>query len=167
MVRRELSDPAPRMEQREVRGNDQTRDLRQQAAVVPTRTPPPGSIRRTPGSNGWRHPAEAERLERTLETTDRTLASTGRARGRGDKARAVAGVYDLIGEGRGQIYTTQVREPHQGGGERTAGPSLTRARTVSQGASGIPPPSRGFRRRNTPAEYHRARTRETQAQGAV
>ena len=53
-------------------------------------------------------PVDAERLERALETTDRTLASTGRTMGHGDKARAVAAVYDLIGEGRGQVYTRRV-----------------------------------------------------------
>ena len=53
-------------------------------------------------------PVDAERLERALETTDRTLASTGRTMGYGDKARAVAAVYDLIGEGRGQVYTRRV-----------------------------------------------------------
>ena len=53
-------------------------------------------------------PVDAERLERALETTDRTLASTGRTMGYEDKARAVAAVYDLIGEGRGQVYTRRV-----------------------------------------------------------
>ena len=53
-------------------------------------------------------PVDAERLERALETTERTLASAGRTMSYPDKARAVAAVYDLIGEGRGQVYTRRV-----------------------------------------------------------
>lgn len=51
---------------------------------------------------------DSERLERALETTERALTSTGRTMGLTDKARAVAAVYDLIGEGRGQVYTGRV-----------------------------------------------------------
>ena len=50
------------------------------------------------GAPGAERPVAAERLERALETTDPTLASTGRTMGYGDKARAVAAVYDLIGK---------------------------------------------------------------------
>lgn len=53
-------------------------------------------------------PVDSERLERALETTERALTSTGRTMGLTDKARAVAAVYDLIGEGRGQVYTGRV-----------------------------------------------------------
>ena len=57
-------------------------------------------------------PVDAERLERALETTERTLTATGTATGRTmgltDKARAVAAVYDLVGEGRGQAHTRRV-----------------------------------------------------------
>ena len=53
-------------------------------------------------------PVDAERLERALETTERTLTATGRTMGLTDKARAVAAVYDLIGEGRGQAHTRRV-----------------------------------------------------------
>ena len=51
---------------------------------------------------------DSERLERALETTERALTSTGRTMGLTDKARAVAAVYDLIGEGRGEVYTGRV-----------------------------------------------------------
>ena len=53
-------------------------------------------------------PVDTERLERALETTERTLTATGRTMGLTDKARAVAAVYDLIGEGRGQAHTKRV-----------------------------------------------------------
>ena len=46
--------------------------------------------------------------ERTLETANQVMAETGGTMGYGDKARAVAAVYDLIGEGRGQVYTRRV-----------------------------------------------------------
>ena len=42
-------------------------------------------------------PGDTERLERALETAERALAATGRTMSFGDKARAVAAVYDLIG----------------------------------------------------------------------
>ena len=53
-------------------------------------------------------PVDAERLERALETTERTLTATGRTMGYADKARAVSAVYDLIGEGRGQAHTRRI-----------------------------------------------------------
>jgi len=60
------------------------------------------------GSPRAERPVDAERLERALETTERALATTGRSMGLTDKARAVAAVYDLIGEGRGEVYTGRV-----------------------------------------------------------
>ena len=53
-------------------------------------------------------PVDAERLERALETTERALVATGRTMSFGDKARAVAAVYDLIGEGRGRANSERV-----------------------------------------------------------
>ena len=53
-------------------------------------------------------PVDAERLEGAWETTDHRLASTGRTMGYEDKARAMATVYDLTWEGRGQVYTKRV-----------------------------------------------------------
>ena len=53
-------------------------------------------------------PVDAERLERALETIERALVATGRTMSFGDKARAVAAVYDLIGEGRGRANSERV-----------------------------------------------------------
>ena len=46
---------------------------------------------------------DTERLKSALETTERALASTGRKMGYADKALTVSAVYDLIGQGRGNI----------------------------------------------------------------
>ena len=53
-------------------------------------------------------PVDSERLEQALETTERALMSTGRRMSLPDKARAVAAVYDLIGEGRGRANAGRV-----------------------------------------------------------
>ena len=50
--------------------------------------------------------AHAHSMGSTLPAME--LASTERTMGYGDKARAVAAVYDLIGESRGQAYTKRI-----------------------------------------------------------
>ena len=116
------------------------------------------------GAPGAERPVATERLGRGLgdhrphvglDRTDNGLRGQGACGGCGlrpHRGRSWAGLHEAG------------REPHRGGGERTGGPSLTRARTVSQGASGIAPPSRAVRRRNTPAESRRAPTRETETE---
>ena len=80
-------------------------DVRRTGSATRSTKPLRSSSREPPRAE---RPVDAERLERTLETTDRTLASTGRTMGHRDKARAVAAVHGLIGEGRGQVYTRRV-----------------------------------------------------------
>ena len=54
------------------------------------------------------NPVDPRRLERAVETAESVLAATGRTLTHGEKARMVATVYDLIGEGSGRANAMRV-----------------------------------------------------------